>query len=400
MHRKAMNKTAGNARAFLLSRRTARRSFVLAVVLCGWLPLLYAPQIRAATRTESVPQYDARLAQAEGALRAMEQNSARPLQRELQKLANASTNLQVRRADGTTQPAESEQWGRMLKSLKGNATREQVKQARETIALRRGALAVWAGVATEPKMPPVGAGNNTGDERYSGLVNSGPAEAQATVRQLESTGQIRTGPTRMEQMISDAKKWAKESFLAFLKWVGSWFPQSSAGPPAAINWQVVSFIFWATVFALLVVIAYLVWKAIGGRWNRTGARRLVRFEGSEDTELLILPPDELRDRARNLAASGNFREALRHLYIALLLTLDARGIWHYDTRRTNWEHIASLRSDPMKQPIVGPLSDLTRRFDRVRYGNAACDNNDWTRFERDVTQLEQSTPIAPGASNS
>jgi len=29
----------------------------------------------------------------------------------------------------------------------------------------------------------------------------------------------------------------------------------------------------------------------------------------------------------------------------------------------------------------------------VRYGNAACEKEDWTKFERDVTALEGSTSL-------
>jgi len=351
----------------------ARHLFTPALALITmWLGLMVTTACVAdATRIESVPQYDARLAQAEAALRRMERSNARPLKSVLDKLEKSSDSVQVRRGDGKTQPAASEQWHRIKSDIEGNATRAQVRQAIEAVAARRRALAVWAG--TTANLEPVG--------------------AQAMVQQLEATGQIRTGPTQIEQFISDAKKWFKSTIKAFFDWVGGLFPSNPNAQPPKINWTVVAVIFWATVVALLLVIIYLVWKAIGGRWGRAGARRLMRFEGSEDTELLILPPDELRERARRLAAEGNFREALRHLYIALLLTLDARGVWHYDTRRTNWEHIAALRHDPARVPIVAPLSDLTRRFDRVRYGNAECNNDDWTRFERDVAQLEQSTPM-------
>jgi hypothetical protein len=129
------------------------------------------------------------------------------------------------------------------------------------------------------------------------------------------------------------------------------------------------------------VLGFFVWRAIGGRWRRDAVKREVRFAG-EDAELLQLPPDELRERAQRLAANGDYAAALRHLYIALLLTLDTRGVWRYDTRRTNWEHIHALRKKPTAAPLITPLSTLTRHFDRVRYGNAPCTENDWTRFRQ------------------
>jgi hypothetical protein len=97
------------------------------------------------------------------------------------------------------------------------------------------------------------------------------------------------------------------------------------------------------VLSLLAVLGYLLWRTLGGRLGREGARREVRYLQSEDAELLLLPPDELRQRADGFAASGDFRQALRHLYLSLLLELDSGGVWRYDTRRTNWEHIRVLR---------------------------------------------------------
>ena len=183
----------------------------------------------------------------------------------------------------------------------------------------------------------------------------------------------------------------------------SFTPRAGAAVPD-FGWLI--FVFWAIIaslLAFLLVAAYRVFAA-NIRW---GGRRKKKeddeFEG-EDAELLSLPPDELGDRAAQFARDGNFREALRHRYIALLLRLDGRGVWRYDTRRTNWEHIAALRRGAAQSGagIVAPLSDLTRRFDRVRYGSAPCDQNDWQQFERDATDLEdratQSSPQMAGAS--
>ena len=124
-------------------------------------------------------------------------------------------------------------------------------------------------------------------------------------------------------------------------------------------------------------------------WGLGRRRKKTEVElRDEDAELFQLAPEELRDRADQFAAVGNFREALRHRFISLLVLLDARGTWRYDVRRTNWEHIAALRRDESKRPLVAPLSDLTRAFDRVRYGGGNCDENGWTQFQDGVRTIE------------
>jgi hypothetical protein len=131
-------------------------------------------------------------------------------------------------------------------------------------------------------------------------------------------------------------------------------------------------------FALLLFLAY---RLLRGRaiWRR--AHRKSEFEG-EDAELLQLPPDELRERAERFAAQGQFREALRHRFIAVLVRFDRHSVWRYDVRRTNWEHISALQRDATKRTVVEPLSDITRRFDRVRYGGADCDPEGMATFRR------------------
>jgi hypothetical protein len=73
------------------------------------------------------------------------------------------------------------------------------------------------------------------------------------------------------------------------------------------------------------------------------------------------------------------------------LTLDSRGVWRHDPRRTNWEHIGLLRRNEEFRPLVAPLSDLTRRFDRVRYGGAPCSREEWERFDSDTAAIEAKT---------
>jgi hypothetical protein len=322
----------------------------------------------------SAEAYHARLARAETALRRMgkEVNQKRNALRSI--VQSLSKPQVVRRADGATQAAGTDEWQRLLAEIKGKPSLAEVRTVREIVVRRRLAIEQW--------MSP----------RNGGFYE--PQDAQNLMRQLEATGQIRTGPTRVQQFWANIRTWFKNTIGELLRRIANWLSgamPSAPRPAPNFDPRWIKFLFYSTVLSLLAVLAYLVWKTLGGRWGRQGARREVRFTG-EDAELLRLPPDELRDRARQLAGEGNFREALRHLYIALLLVLDARGVWRYDTRRTNWEHIAALRQsskdNPSRAPLVEPLSDLTLRFDRVRYGNANCDQDDWTRFSQDVERLE------------
>lgn len=316
----------------------------------------------AAPQAISAAAYRARLQSAATQLERMEIHSPRRLAPVLKPLA---VEYRVRRADGATQTASGIGFYDSSGDRPRLATRQTVQKARAAVLARLQALDAW--------------------ERSTYL----PADAQTIIGQLEGSGQIRTGPTWLEQAWADFYKTVTELFKRFVDWFGGLFPSGGPGNLPQVDPAWIRILFFATVVALLAAIAFLIWQAIGGRRKR---KQQGAFAFSpEDAELLSLPPDELRARAARFAAEGNYREALRHLYIALLLNLDEKNVWRYDARRTNWEHIAALKKNPAWLQVIDPLSDITHRFDRVRYGNADCTQHDWNDFERDVQTVEATT---------
>ena len=336
----------------------ARCFFLIAIFLLtrGAQYCLAAPPSKVAP-TLSAAEYRAELQQAEAALRRSENQPSRPLPAILRKLTKTRV---VRRADGATQQARGEEWKRRADDAGANATRAQMREAIQAVRTRLRALDEWTRTI------------------YA------PADATTIMRQLEQSGEIRTGPTRWQQLQADFGKWLRNVWRSLTGWIGRSLPSSAPNP----NMNLVRLFFVACAVALLSVLVFLAWRALSKRWAQEAATRPMSLLDNEDIELLQLPADELRERARQFAQAGNFREALRHLYIALLRHLDTQGIWRYNARQTNWEHIAALSSTAVAGRLVPPLSDVTRRFDRVRYGNGRCTNEDWLRFATDVEAIE------------
>ena len=297
----------------------------------------------------------------------------------------------VRRADGQTQRADGTRWSALVAGvapvsvLHGSADDFDVKSLKrdEIQQLQRD---------LETEIAEVDAWNARPNGAYYA-----PVDAGAIIRDLEKSGQIRTGPTWLQMQSEAVKQWFLDRIEAFFKWIASLFPKSApraGGTLPDLSW--LTFVMWAVIASLLGFLLWVVYRAFASnvRWRGRRKRANEAQLQNEDAELLLLPPDELTQRAARFAGEGNFREALRHRYIALLLRLDSRGVWRYDARRTNWEHIAALRRGAVagavagQSEIVAPLSDLTRRFDRVRYGGATCDGAHWQQFERDAGNLE------------
>ena len=369
------------------------------------MPAPPAPGKTAKPATVSLAQYRAQRVAARARLARLAARSGGGARDATNILKSLDKPQIVRRADGQTQRADGTRWSALIAGvspigvLHGSAgetfdvkslKRDEIKQLQRDLATEIAEVDAW-------------------NARPNGAYFA-PVDAGAIIRDLEKSGQIRTGPTWLQAQTEVVKQWFLDRIEAFFKWIASLFPKSApraGGSLPDLSW--LTFVMWALIASLLAFLLFAVYRAFAGNVRWGGRRKRAEEElQNEDAELLLLPPDELAQRAARFASEGNFREALRHRYIALLLRLDNRGVWRYDARRTNWEHIAALRRGHVagevagNAEIVAPLSDLTRRFDRVRYGGAPCDGANWQQFERDTVNLETragaDTRVAAGAS--
>jgi hypothetical protein len=298
-------------------------------------------------------------------LKVLEAHPPRPLAPLLKRLDNT---LIVKRADGQSETVAGNTLSHLALNISNpnNAKRNEVAKVRAVLESQLKALDRWL---VKPAYQP--------------------ANAQKIVTGLEASGAIRTGPLWWQQALSNAWDAVVRAWDAFVNWLNSWLPKSSSITPSpsvpSAGWLWI--VFYGIVAAIIAAILWFLWRAFGGKLGRREVKRDAVLAG-EDALLLSLPPEELRSRADIYASQGNFREALRHRYLGILLQLDARGVWRYDTRRTNWEHIAALRRREKLQVLIEPLSALTRRFDRVRYGGAPCDEEQWRQYDTDARQFE------------
>lgn len=118
------------------------------------------------------------------------------------------------------------------------------------------------------------------------------------------------------------------------------------------------------VFALaLAVLALRAWRA-----RRRPAAVTPAAPGApqpEDDDPLSRDAGGWRRYARELAAAGRTREAIRAWYHAVLVALYGRGLVSYRKGRTNWEVVAALSPGLGFRPS---FIELTRLFDREWYG--------------------------------
>jgi hypothetical protein len=123
--------------------------------------------------------------------------------------------------------------------------------------------------------------------------------------------------------------------------------------------------------------------------SRSLSRDLVReaqlaAEGGDGGE--ILTSNRAMQRAQTLSGQGDYRNAVRYLYLSSLLILDEQGLLRYDRSRTNREYLRSVSSKPQ---LAKPLSDVIDVFDRVWYGFEPVDEQSYRTYVEHVEELRE-----------
>src|SRR5262249_45232457 len=100
-------------------------------------------------------------------------------------------------------------------------------------------------------------------------------------------------------------------------------------------------------------------------------------------------PTEFWRRAETLARRGEFRQAVRWLYLAVLTHLHRADLIRYDRTRTNGEYLRQLRA--ADSVVLEPFGRLTRLFEQKWYGEGACAADDYDNCVELASQVRDSS---------
>jgi hypothetical protein len=172
---------------------------------------------------------------------------------------------------------------------------------------------------------------------------------------------------------------AQPSWLqAFLEWLGRALEQilRPIGRATAGTGNIVAWVIGIVGLALLIgVIAYLL------RGLRRGMAADARIE--DDPEANLTAKSAL-DQASGLARGGDYRAAVRYLYLSALLWLDERNLLRYDRALTNREYLDRVRENPALRARMAPIVDT---FDRVWYGHMPIDAETFAAYQEQIEAL-------------
>jgi len=100
----------------------------------------------------------------------------------------------------------------------------------------------------------------------------------------------------------------------------------------------------------------------------------------------LLTSDVAFERAQTLSQGGDYRSAVRFLYLSSLLLLDERGLLRYDRSRTNHEYLRSVSGSP---ELSEPLQEVIEVFDNVWYGYHELDEDSFKHYSDRVEELKE-----------
>ena len=107
-------------------------------------------------------------------------------------------------------------------------------------------------------------------------------------------------------------------------------------------------------------------------------------ENPADAE--ILSASQASQRARHLSSNGDYRQAVRYLYLSALLLLDERGLLRYNRTLTNREYLRQLSGQPELASLLRPVIET---FDEVWYGFQPVDEASYAQYTGQVAALEE-----------
>lgn len=137
------------------------------------------------------------------------------------------------------------------------------------------------------------------------------------------------------------------------------------------------FFIWLIPIALVLVILYNLLKSRGSftKKKKTG----VLEDNEEDVQNTVLDYLALN---REAASSGNYRPAVKYLFLRTLQQLSAGGMINFSSDKTNYNYVQEISSDKRKE-----FARLVLNYEYVWYGNAVPEESLYREIENEFTSF-------------
>ncbi len=200
--------------------------------------------------------------------------------------------------------------------------------------------------------------------------SSAPADALARLERLLTAPPFDRSAPETPQWLIDFFDWLAWLIETFLRPV-------EMAPPTATN-TVAWVIMLVGVVLLLAVILYLL---VNLRRGIVGDARI-----TADNDDSVPTASEAFDQASALARDGDYRAAVRSLYLSALLWLDEQNLLRYDRALTNREYLERAQRNPA---LLARLTPVIETFDQVWYGHTPVDASAFAAYRQQIEALRR-----------
>lgn len=172
----------------------------------------------------------------------------------------------------------------------------------------------------------------------------------------------------------------QEQINRFLAWLAKHLPKINSNPMGPTSTSPFS-------FARALVIAVSVALVAGAAWFllRT-SRNFSRQKRAAGRRTGLTTPQQMIEDAGRSAREGDYRQAVRLYFMAVLLTLNERGQIRYLPPLTNREHLREIQTDLQLRSSFAPLVNI---FDDVWYGNVPVTREQYDAYAAQARKLTE-----------
>lgn len=189
--------------------------------------------------------------------------------------------------------------------------------------------------------------------------------------------------------LNDIGRFLKETIKSILKWIKEFIENNKyTGPKIflpftgpefarALGW-VLKILGILIIPTIIILIFYFVSKNI-----RISKRKKIL----EDAEILenVRDPNLLLEMALNCKNKGDYRQALRYLYLSILVEYNKRNIIKINKSKTNRQYIYEIKqNNPASFEII---SEFTNAFNEHWYGLKSLYLGEYERWQMEYSRL-------------
>jgi len=217
-----------------------------------------------------------------------------------------------------------------------------------------------------------------------GAAGVSPQSAQSSVRAVLGRAEFDSDPLPPPSLWERFSAWLDRLFSR---------PHKAAAPAPSISPA-----FIRTLLILVAAGAFALLVAVLVQWLRLRVRPQGALALSEEEEALVeaRDADSLRALAEEQGRQGEWRRAFRLTYLAALVALDTHDVLRFDRSKTNWEYLRALRAAGQGETYAA-LLPFTREFDRIWYGGARAESDDYAYAVAQYQSLTASHSDVPNA---